>query len=225
MNSGNAQYNVHNNVSNKSIALSIVCTLILITMLISSNEPTSWLLRLSLVVWLVHITLSQICAATDFQMKQLAWFQDIKFSFNLAALDLNVSTIKSRNKIKSNTQSAKPDLSSVWKSKAIQATALRIARMLVITGTFLMKLNGVRDNTLRGELSPSHFYRECWLEDIALRDNAKKQLSFSFKCLTESCVFIYEDGYAKRTLQSNLISFNRTVWQPLCKQFRSRRHD
>ena len=224
MNSDNSQYINDNTQSTKSIALSVTCTLILITMLLSGSDSSSWLLRLTLIVWLVHATLSQVRRSMDYKITQPTWFQDTKFSLGLLALELKSSPAQVEMKNYTNTSAGalNPDLSGLWESTAFRKAALRIARVLVFTGTLLMRIGGVRDNTLRGELSPSQFYQECWREDITLRSSAKEQVSFGFRCLTESCVFIYEDGFLRRATQSTIKYFHQQVWKPICESFQPR---
>lgn len=225
MNSDSTQPANDNKLSNNSIALSITCTLILVSMLLSNSDSASWLLRLTLVVWLVHATLSQICGSIDCKITDSTWFQDTKFNLSLIALELDSPSAKAETKHRINkpTNSLRPGLSAaLWDSKAFRYASLRMGRALILAGTLSMKVNRVRDDSLLGDLSPSHFYRECWLEDITLRSKAKDQVSFGFKCLSESCVFIYHDGFVKRVISIIVTAFHQSIWKPLCRAFEPR---
>ncbi len=202
MKTNNTEFEQPDKQSPYSNALSLTCSLILVTMLIRSSESSSALLHATLVIWLIHVTLMQAYGSTDLRKLLSSCSSDKKSPSDAATLSSCAS--RSEYNVDSSGDSAVPESSKSVASKALDYLAPRAAKSFVLTGTLFMKLGGFRDNTLRSKTNTSQFYRECWIEDIALRKNAIRQMTFGLRCLGESVIFVYEDGFLSRHLKSKL---------------------
>jgi len=196
-------YNDDQRSVRSSIALSLTCTVLLLMMLVSYGDSSTWLLRLTLAIWLIHATLSQVCHSIDYKSIKSSWLKEKVLSLDLFFIDLNTQRDYNRPSPTLTSNEAfevEPVLSKLWETKLFRTAAYNVAKAEILVGTSFMKLNGVKDDSLLADLYSYEFYKECWLEDLQLRVDPWKQLSFGLNCLQESCVFSYYDGAIRRAI-------------------------
>lgn len=184
--------------------LSVTCAFILVSILVKNMESSSALLSATLIVWLLRTTLQQISAANRTSSGSA---DEIKATENSLLSGPLTRNHLSQNFAEKLSTYAPLKLKSSACNRAMVASFKKFINMsikaLVVFATLLLRVFGVKDDTLKEKRSAHEFYRDCWQEDLKKRRDSgvEQKLKFGVQRLFDALFFVYEDSFISRTLR------------------------